>query len=153
MLWVLRLSTTYLGWASSYTVAPDPFTFTGPQVLEIQVLSPSSSLGDNPSSPWLLVTFPLNPTETFIFFLIMSMCLCPNRFMSVSAGTTGDQKRATDPTIWSYRWSCAVSSWERILTFCAGCSSASQLRSHGVTGVCPHTDTNRCFIFQASVFN
>lgn len=64
-----------------------------------------------------VITFPLYLPETLTLFLIMSTCLCPNRFVSVSAGTPGGQKRATDPMIWSYRWSWAVSSWEQV-TFC-----------------------------------
>lgn len=46
-----------------------------------------------------------------IYFVLnyVSMCVCPNRSVSVSAGILASQKRATDPMSWSYKWPWATS--------------------------------------------
>lgn len=46
-----------------------------------------------------------------IYFVLnyVSMCVCLNRSVSVSAGILASQKRATDPMSWSYNWPWATS--------------------------------------------
>lgn len=46
-----------------------------------------------------------------IYFVLdyVSMCVCPSRSVSVSAGILASQKRATDPMSWSYKWPWATS--------------------------------------------
>lgn len=42
--------------------------------------------------------------KIYFVFNYVSMCVCPIRSVSVSAGILASQKRATDPMSWSYKW-------------------------------------------------
>lgn len=47
--------------------------------------------------------------KIYFVFNYVSMSVCPNRSVSVSAGVLVSQKRATDPMSWSYKWPKATS--------------------------------------------
>lgn len=47
--------------------------------------------------------------KIYFVFNSVSMCVCPNTSVSVSAGILASQKRATDPMSWSYKWPWATS--------------------------------------------